>query len=219
MSATDFLPVELSKTDIAVIAVPFYGGRVPAPAAERLRQMKGNGAAALFIAVFGNRAIDDTLIELKDILLKQGFRAYAAIEAVAEHSLMPRFATDRPDEIDKTELLQFATQFKEKFESGTLSEQVEVPGKTPYVKLSKTPIYPKTSKVCVDCGVCAQKCPVSAIPQENPKTTDKSKCITCIRCVEICPQHARSLPSGMLKLVATLAKKKFAGRKQNKLYI
>ncbi len=219
LSVTDFQPIELSPSDIAVIAVPSYGGRVPTPATERLRLIKGNGAAALFIAVFGNRAIDDTLIELEDILLKQGFKVSAAIEAVAEHSLMPRFATNRPDDIDESELKEFAKQFKEKYTNGTLSEQVTVPGNRPYVKLSKTPVYPKAGKACVKCGLCAEKCPVGAIPEDNPKLTDKTKCITCTRCVEVCPQKARSLPSFPLKLAATLAKKKFAGRKENKLYI
>lgn len=219
LSATDFQPIELSPFDIAVVVVPSYGGRVPIPATERLQQIKGNGATALFVAVFGNRAIDDTLIELEDILLKQGFRASGAIEAVAEHSLMPRFGIGRPDEKDIAELTAFARQFKEKLGNDGLSEQVVVPGNRPYVKLSAMPIHPKANKACIKCGVCSEKCPVGAIPKENPNLTDKSKCIACMRCVEVCTKNARSVPSFPLKLVAILAKKKFAGRKENKLYL
>lgn len=41
---TDFSAVSLEKDDIAVIAVPSFGGRVPAPAIERLEEIKGKQA-------------------------------------------------------------------------------------------------------------------------------------------------------------------------------
>lgn len=52
--------------DTAVIAVPSFGGRVPAVAVERLRGIKGSGAKAVIVCVYGNRAYEDTLVELQD---------------------------------------------------------------------------------------------------------------------------------------------------------
>ena len=40
----DFKSVDIKAEDFALIAVPSYGGRVPALAAERLALVKGNGA-------------------------------------------------------------------------------------------------------------------------------------------------------------------------------
>ena len=60
----DFRALSLKETDTAVIAVPSYGGRVPAPAVERLSQIKANGAKAILVCVYGNRAYEDTLVEL-----------------------------------------------------------------------------------------------------------------------------------------------------------
>lgn len=40
-------------------------------------------------------------------------------------------------------------------------------------------------------GLCAQKCPAGAIYADQPKLSDKSKCISCMRCVSICPVHAK----------------------------
>ena len=40
----DFSAVTLTADDVAVIAVPSYGGRVPAVAARRLAQVEGGGA-------------------------------------------------------------------------------------------------------------------------------------------------------------------------------
>lgn len=67
----------LSKDDFCIITVPVYGGRVPIPTATRLHNINGNGATALLVAVYGNRAIDDCLLELKNILTEQGFKCRA----------------------------------------------------------------------------------------------------------------------------------------------
>jgi len=42
---------------------------------------------------------------------------------------------------------------------------------------------------CTQCGICAQKCPVGAIPQreDGVYVVDESKCISCFICVDACP--------------------------------
>lgn len=209
----------LSKDTFCIVAVPVYGGRVPAPAADRLHNINGNGAKALLVAVYGNRAIDDCLLELKDILTKQGFKCTSAISAVAEHSMMPQFATGRPDDTDKKELENFAMQVKEKLEHNTLSDSIEVPGKFPYVKASNMPLKIKVNKNCIKCGKCARRCPVEAIPFDDPSKTNNKKCITCMRCIEECPKKARSLPPKIMAVVSEAMKSKFEGKKENTLYI
>ena len=87
----DFGAFSFTEKDVCLVAVPSYGGRVPDAAAQRLGRMNGGGARAVLVAVYGNRAIDDTLLELKDILTAQGFRPVAAVAAVAEHSTMHQF--------------------------------------------------------------------------------------------------------------------------------
>ena len=37
----------------------------------------------------------------------------------------------------------------------------------------------------------AEECPAGAIPLNNPKLTDKDKCISCMHCVAVCPKKAR----------------------------
>ncbi len=103
---------EISQDSFCIVSVPVYNGRVPTPAVDNLKNIKGNGATALLVAVYGNRAIDDCLLELKNILAEQGFKCKAAISAVAEHSMMPQFATNRPDDEDKKELIGFARKIK-----------------------------------------------------------------------------------------------------------
>ena len=73
----------ISEDSFCIIAVPVYNGRFPIPAINRLHNIYGNNANALLVAVYGNRAIDDCLLELKDILTEQGFKCRAAISAVS----------------------------------------------------------------------------------------------------------------------------------------
>lgn len=52
---TDFSAVSLEKDDVAVIAVPSFGGRVPAPAIERLEEINENPEALPAPQIPGNR--------------------------------------------------------------------------------------------------------------------------------------------------------------------
>ena len=52
--------------DVVIVAGPVYGGRLPAVMLERLAEIHGNGAFAVTLAVYGNRAYEDALIELDD---------------------------------------------------------------------------------------------------------------------------------------------------------
>lgn len=136
-SKQDFRTVSLAKEDVAVISVPSYGGRVPAVAAERLGMVHGNGARAVLVCVYGNRAYEDTLAELDDTAKQAGFQVIAAVAAVAEHSIARQFAAGRPDAKDEKQLTAFAQQIQNKFSTGASSEPA-LPGNRPYKKSRKS---------------------------------------------------------------------------------
>lgn len=54
--AVDFAQISLEKEDICIVEVPSFGGRVPDIATERLEKIHGNGAKAVLIVAYGNRA-------------------------------------------------------------------------------------------------------------------------------------------------------------------
>lgn len=214
----DFAALAPGADDIAVIAAPSYGGRAPALAVERLGKVRGGGAECVVVAVYGNRAYEDTLAELRDAAAKAGFRVIAAVAAVAEHSIVHEFAAGRPDAKDTAALEGFAAKIKEKLASGA-SGTPGIPGSAPYRKAASTPLVPKASGRCVSCGKCAAACPAGAIDPQDPRKTDKRRCISCMRCVEICPQGARSVSGAMLKLAALAIRKPCSVRKECELYI
>lgn len=217
-SRTYFSAVAFNPEDVAVIAVPSYGGRVPSTATERLGTMKGNGARAVLVCVYGNRAYEDTLVELADTAKQAGFHVIAAVAAIAEHSIARCYAAGRPDAEDAKQLQAFAGKIQEKLSAGDDGEP-KIPGNRPYKKAGGSGMVPKPTKGCSNCGLCAERCPTQAIDPSDPKHTDKDKCISCMRCVSICPQAARKVNSVMLAAVDVALKKVCSDRKEGELYI
>ena len=202
---------------LVVIAMPSFGGVAPQLALDRLAMIKGNGATCAVAAVYGNRAYEDTLVQMEDYAQNAGFQVIAAISAVAEHSIIHEYAAGRPNVDDCKELAEFGDRILEKATSNQLSKP-SVPGNRPYKK-SGTGMVPKADSSCTSCGLCVQKCPAGAISANTPGTTDKSKCISCMRCVSICPVHARKVSSVMTAVAAAAIKKACSFEKANELFI
>ena len=210
--------LECAPEDVCLVAVPSYGGRVPAPAVERLAAMRGNGARAVLVCVYGNRAWEDTLLELKDTLALAGFGSVAAVAAVAEHSIMRQYGTGRPDAEDAEELRTFGTEIQTHLAAADLP-LVSVPGDRPYRKYDGVPMHPVSGKNCAACDVCVRECPVGAIPAGHPDAVDAKRCISCMRCIAVCPQQNRRVNPVLLAAASAKMKKVLSGRKENTLYL
>lgn len=209
--------IELEKGSLALIAMPSFGGLAPQLALDRLSCIKACDCKCAVVAVYGNRAYDDTLLQMKDYAEKAEFKVIAAVSAVAEHSIIHEYASQRPDENDCSELADYGTKIIEKAETST-SESIDVPGNRPYKKAGAG-MVPKANSKCTKCGLCAKSCPAGAIDLSNPKSVDKTKCIGCMRCVSICPSKARSINPLMTKITALALKKACSDPKKNELFI
>lgn len=210
-------PHVFSADDICVVAVPSYAGRVPAAALPRLHTLRGNGARAVAMVVFGNRAVDDALLELRNELDALGFVTVAGVEAVAEHSIVRIFGAGRPDADDAVELLAYGKKIREKLLTG--AAVLELPGNFPYKPYGSSPMKPTAGNGCDACGLCAKECPVGAIDPAAPQGVDAEICISCMRCISLCPKSARGLPQEALDAAATRMAAVCGGHKPNKLYL
>ena len=212
-------PETLGPDEILLAAVPVFGGRGPAAALERLSALKGSGQPAVTVAIYGNRAFDDALLELKDALEANGFQVVAAGAFAAEHSIARSIATGRPDAHDLEIAGNFGAGVMKKL-AGEESAFVQVPGDSAYRgKAGGALPHPAAGEACVSCGICAKSCPLGAIPLENPAETDDSKCISCMRCISVCPTNARSLPEDVLAAVERMLKKAASEPKQPELFL
>jgi len=187
--------------DLAVLAVPVYGGRIAPVAARRLAGIKGQGTPVVAIVVYGNREYEDALLELQDLAKAAGFVVVGAAAFIGEHSFssveMP-IAAGRPDAAD----LEQATAFGEKIRAYVAGLQnaesailTGIPGNAPYKDgVSSLPFGPQVdSEKCTLCGTCTDQCPVGAISVSETLQIDIPVCTLCCRCVKICPEEALSI--------------------------
>lgn len=194
------LPV-FGPGDVAVVAAPVYGGRIPKPMADKLAQLKGNGACAITFVTYGNRAYEDALLETNDLLIAAGFTVAGSGAFVTRHVFVPEVASGRPTPNDLEEAAQLAKTAVRKFADGVRSN-VKVPGNRPYKQGMKTAFAPNVDpKDCDGCGLCVRACPMGAIDPRDTSKVDLSLCIDCMRCVEGCPNQLRALPAVALNAI------------------
>ena len=211
-------PRTFSADEVVLIAMPVFGGRIPGFALDQLKAFQGGSARAVTLAVYGNRAFDDALVELNDAAAANGFHVIASAAPVAEHSMVRSIAAGRPDSQDKTELAGYAAKILAKLDRGDDSVPT-VPGSHPGKAEAGAPWAPVVSEACVRCGKCAAECPVGAIPADAPNTTDASRCIHCMRCTVVCPTDARTLAAPMAEKLTGFLTQCAGGRRENELYL
>jgi ferredoxin len=200
------------KSDFAIIGAPVHSGRVPLQAIEALQLVRARNTPAVVVAVYGNRAFDDALLELTDISRKSGFRPVAAAAFIGEHSFSTPaapIAEGRPDEEDIKKAEHFGTIVRERMDSGVATEGLilQVSGNFPYRERNPSPPPPATDQVrCIKCAKCATICPAKAITvKDETVVTEKAKCMACCACVKNCPSGARRVDPRLLERAATLS--------------
>lgn len=182
--------------EMIIVGVPVYAGRVPGFLVDYLMKIKGNDTPAIFITVYGNRDYEDALLELKNIFESNGFNGIASGAFIAEHSNTNKVATNRPDTKDLETAFTFGNEIKDKCQRypdlSKLPQRV-VKGNFPYKERPIMPSFvPSTTDDCIECGICANHCPMEAISYSNYKDIEES-CIRCCSCIKRCPVNAKKM--------------------------
>lgn len=193
--------ISFSEQDLVVIGVPVIAGRVPNVLVKFLRTIRGNGAMAIAVVVYGNRNYDDALVELQDIVAEDGFKVMAAGAFIGEHSFSRNLAGERPDRADLMVMNDFAQQVHHKITSAGEIQPLWVKGQRPYRDYYRPKnqagepvdfrsISPKTNHECNNCLICAEVCPMGSIDRDDVSRLT-GICIKCCACIKKCPLKAR----------------------------
>lgn len=221
--------ISFKENDLVIFGAPVYIGRMPNLISPFFKTINGNGALGIPVAVYGNRAYDDGLIELRDIMAEDRFRLIAAAAFVGEHTFSYILGGGRPDTKDLEIAKKFAAKIAEKVRSiDNFPEEpgtIEVPG-TPFpysgfYKATDTDkksvdirkVLPKTDVTkCTQCGECARICSMGAISTSDCQKIT-GKCIKCGACIKRCPQGAKYFDDPQYLSHLKLLEDKFSGKR------
>lgn len=215
--------IDIPAGSVAIFSFPVYGGHIAPVAVKRLERISSSGAAAVAVAVYGNRDYESALCDLGDMLQDRGFRIIAGGAFVGEHSYSSKdfpIASGRPDKNDLLQAEEFGCAIRRKLEpadgkvcevglkdirhpkSGFLDKLRFIAGVIK-IRKSKKPVQkaPETdSAKCTGCGLCISVCPTQAIGKDFMTTADK--CIKCCACVKKCPAGARTFNTPFAPLLS-----------------
>ncbi len=220
-------PMLFGPDELVIIGVPVYAGRVAPLAVKRLVDIQGDNTPAVIVATYGNRAFEDALVELLDIVLNKSFRPVAACTFIGEHSfsgVKTPIAAGRPDAADLTMAEAFGRKIRDKLTSLKGPETAHcpnVPGNIPYKDgtgpIPFTPLLIESE--CTQCSVCLSACPTGAISLETKIEIDCDTCIFCCACIKICPENALLIAADPLKQKRQWLFENCTERKEPELYL
>ncbi|WP_027369216.1 EFR1 family ferrodoxin [Desulfocurvibacter africanus] len=220
-------PLLTSENELLVVAVPVYMGRVPALVTEWLNALQAHDTPTVCVVVYGNRAYEDALLELKTILTQCGCIPIACAAYIGEHSFSSSetpVAQGRPDKADLSHAQAFGQRIREKLQAiASISQipDVHVPGIYPYTRDSKlwTVDFIAVNDQCTHCGLCAEVCPTGAVDPHDSSLIQQEICITCCACIKSCPQSARSMKPSPVKDASIRLTTLFKEPKQSECFL
>ncbi len=215
--------------DLVVCGSPTYAGKLPNKLLPYWKErLAGNGALAVALVSFGNRAFDNSLAELCACLDADGFHTVGAGAFACRHVFSDTLAAERPDKDDFEELAKFGAAVATR-----IARANEPPAPPAVPGDADAPYYvpkgldgepknflkakPKVTDECMQCGVCAALCPMGSIDPTDAANVP-GICIKCHACVRECPVGARYFDDEAFLSHKAMLERDFTRRAESKWF-
>lgn len=193
--------VSFGFNEVFGIVTPTYCWELPEPTRTWLKSLSVSGKPVFcFVVATYGTAPGCTGEEAKHILQKNGIKMDAAFSVKMPDTWTPIFdlsdtgKVKQQNEYAETELKSVV----EKIRNRSTGNQMD--RKMPYLVHPFTQAFQKhetrtknfhVEETCIGCGLCAKRCPMSAIEIRDKKPVwIKDHCAACLRCLHHCPKFA-----------------------------
>ena len=149
--------IKVDEETIVVIGMPVYVGKIPLPAANVLRGIKGNGAMTLTAVSYGGRSYGNALFELNSLAEDCGFRPIGAGAFLISYMARRNSATSSAPALDIESMAEFSNAASAKIKRLTGCEIEELKIKPAPLEVSgRMPVH-KISRISPKAAATAQK--------------------------------------------------------------
>jgi ferredoxin len=181
-----------------ILVFPVYGGDMPQPLIEFIKDLKADRLPIILVALWGNAHKGKAIYNAWKTLCGNGFIVNGAAEIVAEHSYLKQkfpIIGEKPTEFEKHELVEYVKKqflinesIKPEFNNDNLLIKMLCSLPAGSVPRLVAKLNYQQDK-CNSCDICRKKCPTRAISADFK--VDKKRCIMCLSCVTNCKREAR----------------------------
>ena len=191
--------------DVVILGVPTYAGRIPNKIEPYISaSIYGDGAIAIPVVTYGNRAFDDSLKELSTIMTENGMDLCGGVAVPSEHAFTDKLAKDCPTDKDIQDLTEYGIKLGQEIKKGNTNRLSikSIPGRDMEVSEYYRPLkengevanflkaMPVTDESkCTGCEECRNICPMGCY--RDSLIEAQGTCIKCQGCIKICPVGAK----------------------------
>ncbi len=190
------------KYDSIGLVFPVHMWGIPGFVINFLAKLEKNPNNYYFAAAVNAGQVSNTLIQLKNILKKNGITLATGIDIVLPSNYIP-WGGPGPANLIQKRIKAAENKLKLRADTIKMKKQSQVDKGPLWQRMLFTGLYKLTFNMihkmdkdfssdekCDSCGICVKVCPVKNIDLIENRPVWKNNCEQCLSCIQWCPKEA-----------------------------